>query len=493
MASPPSPDARLTRAAWIGSSAAWLVGALLITRTSQPFAGIHPAQASAWLHGRWDLPSRPDVLGLEAFVIDGRRHTYFGIWPSLLRVPFAALPDSWDGRLAIASMLLASGLLLWFSARLSWAVRDALRPGAPVGRAEPWAVAGFQLLVGAGSIATFLMSRGVVYHEMELWGIAGAVATADALFRFARAPSTRGAAWVAVWAAITTTSRISVGLGAVAGVALFTAGYAWPRTRARFAAPSQPDSGRTDSRQPDSGRDFRRHLAVLAAAVIVPVALHAGANTARFGSPTRLPLDHQVFSDPDGFGTLNDAREAALAANDGSLFGLQYVPTTLWQYLRPDAIRVDDRAPFVAFPPRAHVFGDAVFDTLDRSSSLPASLPGFVVLGLVGVVALVRRPALTALWGPVLGGALGTSFVLTIAFVSHRYLADFFPPLLVLAIVGMQVLVARRRSRAVLAGVVAICVAGGAISFGLARVFQRPCGVPPPSPSGPVLQCPDAE
>jgi hypothetical protein len=158
------------------------------------------------------------------------------------------------------------------------------------------------------------------------------------------------------------------------------------------------------------------------------------------------------------------------------------------QYARPDAVRLSSRFPWVDFPRhRATVIGNVVFDTIDRSSSIPASMPGFTLLGLVGLVVLVRPRRsqgpldLARLWAPVIGGVLGTAFVLTIAFVAHRYLADFFPPLLLLAIIGLQQLVAAT-ARAPLRGVrlataitvAFVFVAGAWISFGLGRVYQRP-------------------
>ena len=107
----------------------------------------------------------------------------------------------------------------------------------------------------------------------------------------------------------------------------------------------------------------------------------------RFGAPFALPLEKQVFT------TYDAQRQATLAANGGSLFGAKFVPTTLLQYARPDAVRFDSTFPFVNFPHhRAHVVGHVVFDTLDRSSSMPASMPGFSAPGVDRRVALLRGP-----------------------------------------------------------------------------------------------------
>jgi hypothetical protein len=113
---------------------------------------------------------------------------------------------------------------------------------------------------------------------------------------------------------------------------------------------------------------------------------------------------------------------------------------------------------------------------------VPASMPGFSLLALIGVFALLRgakpgyRRARQLLWPIVLGGVLGTGFVLTIAYIANRYIADFMPPLVVLAIVGLRSVIdgSRRRGRRYAAlGLVALCVIGAWISISLAIVYQR--------------------
>ena len=73
------------------------------------------------------------------------------------------------------------------------------------------------------------------------------------------------------------------------------------------------------------------------------------------------------------FSSRSDPRRRALDANGGSYFGLQYLPTTLWHSLRPDALGRAPMFPWVTFPRfRTTVFGTAVIDMLDVSSSVPA-------------------------------------------------------------------------------------------------------------------------
>jgi hypothetical protein len=53
---------------------------------------IYDIQARAIMHGHLSLPN--GKIGLLAFVHDGRQYTYFGIFPSLLRIPILLFTHS---------------------------------------------------------------------------------------------------------------------------------------------------------------------------------------------------------------------------------------------------------------------------------------------------------------------------------------------------------------------------------------------------------------
>ena len=129
---------------------------------------------------------------------------------------------------------------------------------------------------------------------------------------------------------------------------------------------------------------WRNALRVVAA-LLIPFALYVYVNYAKFGSAFSVPFDRQVvtFNDP--------LHRQVLAANNNSMIGPQFVPTVLAQYVRPDAIRFDSLFPWVAFPPPAHVFGHVSFDRLDVTSSIPGTMPALGVLAIIGLVVVVRR------------------------------------------------------------------------------------------------------
>jgi hypothetical protein len=179
---------------------------------------------------------------------------------------------------------------------------------------------------------------------------------------------------------------------------------------------------------------------------------------------------------------------AVLAANDGTLVGSQFIPTNVVQYFRPDAIRFSGSFPWVAFPGPAEVLGSVRFDWVTPASSVPASMPLLTLLGIVGVVALLRprRAAqLRALRAPVLGCIASGSVTVAFGFVAQRYLADFIPLFVLLALVGLFLFVSwaatrprRANARAAWIGVVGLAVLSVWFSTGLAFAWQEGLDTP---------------
>lgn len=356
----------------------------------------YDAQAHSILDGRLDVPL--EVVGLEGFVIDGRTQIYFGLSPAVLRLPFVAWGDGLDGRLAVASELVAVGVLGLASARLMARARR-LVDRAPTGR--PWWFAVGAAVPALASPVVFLASGPLVYHEAALWGAASALLGLDLVLRWH--DSGRGvhlalATAVAVFALST---RPSTGLAPAVALGLF--GLA-ALVRGRW----------------------KRAAAVLACAVL-PFVAFAAVNHARFGTFNDIPFPRQVFSQ------MSEQRAAALEANDGSLFGARYAPTNLARYLAPWSVRPQQLFPFVGWAPAPTVYGDAVFDSVDHTSSFPVGAPVLSVLALVGAWWTVRRDRGWTWRVVTVAAASGLVSTLTIAAVAQRYLVDFVPVVVVLA------------------------------------------------------------
>jgi len=405
----------------------WLVGGggIDVLRTDR-IAGVgtfYDTQSRALLDGHLSVPE--GSLGIEAFVVDGRSYMYFPPFPSLLRLPVLAVTHRFDGRLTGASMLAGWAVTAAFTSLLLWRVRTLVR--APRGDDdEPeaggppptvsWAEAvATVVVVGAvcgGSTLSYLAARPIVYHEAITWGVALTIAALWWIVGVADRPTAGRIVGAGTFTLLAVMSRSTLGMGAVVALGLVAA--------MRIAHRS-------------TRRQWRTTIAVAAAAV-VPMLGHVILNYAKFHTPFGLPMETQVYT------TLSPERQAMLAANGGQYFRAAFLPTNLWQYLRPDALRLDRLFPFVglpAHPPR--VLGSLVYDEAFRSSSVPASMPLLFVLGVGGLVTAFRPRSpgrVAAVRAPLIGAAVGTLGVLTIGYLANRYLADFLPLLVLAAAVG---------------------------------------------------------
>lgn len=450
----------------------------------QKMGSFYDAQAHALLDGRWDVPQQ--VLGIESFTVDGKAYLYQGPIPALLRMPILAFGDRLDGRLTQLSMLAAFVVIAMVLGHMSWRLRSLVRRDEPVTVPETLGLGGFMALLTGGSSLLFLASRAWVYHEALIWGVAFSLAALNSLLAYRIEPSRLRLALLTTLTAAALLSRASIGLGPLAGLAL-ACGLDLAKAR-----PWQ------SHRRLPATLWACRHLVVAPA---IPLGLYALVNHIKFGTLFSIPFATQ------GFTLVDPARQEMLAANNGTLFGLQFIPTSIWHYLNPAALGFTRRFPFVDFPPiPGRVFGDVRFDLIDRTASVPASLPILCVLALVGMVAVARdrrsasphQPRLWPLRVPLLAATAGGMTILPFGYIAHRYLADLFPLLALSSIVGFHVIARRRpdptlvagvhRSRVVSVVVVGLGLATFGINLSLALIFQRAYSpnVPPSRVAGMV-------
>ena len=157
----------------------------------------------------------------------------------------------------------------------------------------------------------------------------------------------------------------------------------------------------------------------------------------------------------------------ALRANGGDYFGLQFAPTTLLQYFRPDAIGQGGRVPVGHVPPLPSDGGrqrrDRHARPHDQRAVVDAGAPDPHRARLVGVCR-TRSPAPDGrrAAGAAARAAGAVTFVTTIAFIAQRYLGDFVPLLVLGGLVGAYVLAARLRARRLAARRIAWRIARGA-------------------------------
>jgi hypothetical protein len=451
----PAVPGPVRRAGWVATALVVVVFAVLVSEGSPgglvrrgPFTSdFFDEQAAALLDGRLDVD--PEVAGLEGFVHDGRTHLYFGLVPSILRLPVVAITQRFDGRLTQLSMLLALAVACWATTRLAWRARRWRRGDGPLDAAEPWIVGALTLAVGLASPLLFLASRPVVYHETELWGAALALVAAEAALRWWERSDARSLAWASAAATVALGTHGSVGSGAVAALAL-TVGLGLVTRRVPW-----------------------RRAPLLALAVVAPLLPYVAVNQARFDHPVGIPFADQVLS------SFDPARQATLEATGGSLFGPEFAPTAVVAYLRPDGVDIQRLFPWITFREGTAVIGSPTFDTVDRSASIPAVAPSLTLLAAIGIVALLGRGWRDPWLAVVVGALAGTVSTVTIAFIANRYLADAVPALVPSAALGTWTVADRlrgegiRRRRLAVGGLAGLTLAGTVVSLALAVQAQR--------------------
>lgn len=369
----------------------------------------YDAQARAFWHLRLDVPAA--VAGPEGFLIGGRTYLYYGPFLAVLRMPAVLLGHWVDGRLVRISMTTAFALSMVGSLRLLRSVARLL--GRRLGeRRETWfiaAIAATPLLSMAGWES--------VYHETELWAFALAILAFSYIVDLAMGGALRPAALLCLATVLT---RSSVGYGVAVALALV---------------------------------HTERRRAVVLGAAAVPVGMSVLLNLARFGTLFDLPADRQVLS------LLDPRRAAWFAGNGGSFFSFRFLPTTLVQYLRPDAVRVERLVPFVRFGPLATEYGSYPLEGNTPATSLPVAAPLVFGLAIVGLAVIVRR-RLGRLVPLLLGSLAATAPTLLIGFVAQRYLVDLLPTLVVPAAVAVAAMGSVGRPMRVVGGV---AIAWGAV------------------------------
>ncbi len=404
---------------------------------SVPYDNFYDLQARVLFHGHLYLPNGTE--GIEAFVHNGHQYTYFGLFPSLIRMPILLLTSRLDGQLTAPSILAAWVLTALFSALMFWRIRVLMRGDAPVGRVEAASFGVLMATVMGGSVVLYLAATPFVFNEDFAWSIPLTVGALYALLGLLERPS---------WGRVLTSGflilcanldRSPTGWGCSIAAVLIAAWFALGM----------------------EGASTRRWALPALAAGLVPFLAGCVVTYAKFGIPIGLPMADQVWA------MVNAHRRYFLAANGGKAFSLAFLPSTLSAYLQPFGLRAGGIFPFFT-PPGAPApwLAGAVMDQSYPTASLTATSPLLFLLGCWGVITAVRRRRVGRMrltWFVLLGAAAGTSGVLLWGYISQRYLADLMPFFIIAAGIGL-IDVCRRletRSRLVKATAISVLAAAG--------------------------------
>jgi hypothetical protein len=381
-------------------------------------ARFYMAQAEAMTHGRLDV-NRHEIEG-ECWeraagppLPPENCHGYFGLTPSLVRLPFLPILSRLGS--ALTPLYIGIALLLSYFAALRLLARSIIDFADPETR-RSWLLGYFivgAIALGPGGSLLFL-SRPAVYEEAAAWGVAFFLLALDRVWSWHRTHNTRSL-WFAVIFAIAsanarpTTVTACMALGVLVGVL----GLGRPR--------------------------------VFAAAVclsLVPLATAAGVFWLKLRSPfPDLVLNEQVPETPRW--------DVILSRTGGATRGLQFAPTELVTYFRPDGVFWQHEWPYANFgfphkdilwlpPLRRH----AAY--VERMSTLTTTMPMPWIVNVWALVCLggtAKRwasfPQTERIFAAGLFASAAAMIVLTVTTVAltNRYLSDFFP----MAVVGLAI------------------------------------------------------
>ena len=363
---------------------------------------------------------------VECFKIDLKCYGYFGIGPSILRIPaFLPLGDSVVGLVPLF-IALGAGLAFWAGMDLvrqmlaRWAERD---PTVSRSLATRWlVVAG--VLLGPASVLV-LLAHGRVYEEAGVWCAAFLALTLNLVYRWSRSRSNRCLYGALVAGSMATLSRPSaIPAVIVLGVAIVLLGWKW------------------------GGRAVRLLGVGL---MTIPPILFAAVFIRKFGSldfPWKSYGPYHIFP---GF-------KETIQANDESTVGARFILTNLVNYFRPDSISVHLGDPLVTLDSltrddliilpttnAAQVWGG-------RVPSLTNVMPIPLLFTCVAVVQqgwlVVKRkvsgmelmPAVLLVAGLAAGAPAITYYAL-----AGRYLGDLYPLMAVGTAIALPLVIERSR------------------------------------------------
>ena len=402
-----------------------LWGSTVNALPSDTSGSIYATQGRAILHGHLSLAS--GSIGIEAFQHGGRTYTYFGLFPSLIRVPVLLFTHSLDGRLTVVSIGVSWLVTALFAALLLWRVRVVVRGDAPLGWAEAVSYGVLLASILAGSVLVFLASQPQVYSEDLAWSVALTCGSLFAILGVVERPSWGGVAAIGVLLILTNLDRSTTGYACILGTVLISVWFGLGR----------------------AGSERRRWALPLLLTGVAALAVGSAIDFAKFHLLFGFPASEQLL-----YQALHYSR-----INGGHYFGIRFLPDTLRAYVSPGNLRITRLFPFVTFPDiPATPFGRTHLFLRGLTSSAVTTMPLLVGVGVWGVIAAFQRQQGTparSLRILLVAMAAGAGAVMVFGWIAERYVADFMPLLVLASTVGMvdiwRRLDCRRRSFRVVA------------------------------------------
>jgi hypothetical protein len=361
------------------------------------------AQADAILQARlWVNPA--DIPG-ECWYQDGQCYGYFGLFPSLLRIPFVFILGPTVPELTALFISIAAGITLWAALDLCRRVVDQACPKFSTVPSVFMLVTA--LALGPAGVL-ILLSDPYVYQEAIVWSLAGTLVGINLMWRW----WSERVQWQLIGSMFAFVCAASARPTAVGIALIISLGLFWLSR---------------------VGQRLDRKTLLLALTLsVLPVFVAGGSLFLKFSQLTT------PFESYEGLST--SYWPEILEANDGVATGARFVPTGLLVFLRPDSLHISSQWPWIRYrfgggleqitflPPlqKGSMYQE---QTTSISNAMPLAFLSTITITSI----LVRRRRRN--FELVLLGALCTPIVVTALNigVSARYLGDAYP----LVAVGM--------------------------------------------------------
>jgi hypothetical protein len=410
------------------------------------FDAFYDSQANSLAHGHWDVP--PDAISGEAFVVHGKYYGYFGFTPALPRLfldfLFPSLYGHWTRLLT----------LLWIASIIA----------AIVAFFHEFSILPNPFLLAAailGSTLFFLCSHAIVYHEAIMTGAALALWAYYFFCRYLRQPRLAFLAVACMLSFLSFFARLTVGAGPLIlasflCMALLYRRFDW------LNFPSPPAAA--------------SHAAVIALFLAFTGATYLSVNHAKFGTWLN-PAPYQYHVQYDA---------ARLARIEGNINHISNVPFNLSAYFGPTRIQLGKSFPWFSLTSRGPDPGStAKIDLIERYSSIPAAMPALAALSILGIVFAVKSRAHRRALPVLIAAFTAACLILTNAYITYRYVHDYYPFLVIAAILGVGAIRSISSKRLRLTAWILIAVAGIwsiAANFAFTLRWQREDFWPEPAP-----------
>ncbi|MFM8857781.1 MAG: hypothetical protein ACKOI2_11390, partial [Actinomycetota bacterium] len=278
----------------------------------------------------------PQAHPWECFFVDKKCYGYFGIAPSVIRIPFLFLGGNEVFENAALFISVASGIASW--AGIDLCSRVIKSAGI---QQESWVPLGMMsaaILIGPAGLLMLLIDP-YVYQESIAWSIAGTMIAVNFFWRWWHFRSDHLLLLATFAMVIASGARPT---SAFVGTVMALGSWCYLRT--------------------ESSLTLRTHI-VLTMLAILPVMTTLAVMVLKFGS---LLPPYETYQSRQALDF-----QQVLIMNPGLTNGFRNLPTTLFAYLRPDSIRLESTEPFVGFR-----FGNPRWSSeFDRITYLPPLPP----------------------------------------------------------------------------------------------------------------------